>query len=296
MLEEEYYDHLSNTIVDYIEADDHRFKLRMHYHNGYEVYFFARATAQLLVNHQVCEIRDGDVLLINPFIMHTAYQLAPGFYQRYYINMATGLVWQAMQRYGLDPALRLVNAPSCILIHTAGDLNRLMQARFGAIHRLYDQQPALWQEKLAGELALLLADIAEFNRASPVTETPQPNDSSFYRILAYIDDHLHEKIALEELEQRFFVTRFHICRMFRRETGLTFSQYVNRKKIIIAQQVLNNLSSSVTEACQASGFHHLQHFSKVFKEVTQMTPSAYQRLKRQEAADWGGEIGRAVEI
>lgn len=284
MLEKEYYDHLSNIIVDYIQADDHQFKVRMHYHNGYEIFFFKKATAQLLINHQVCAIRDGDILLINPYIMHTAYRLAPGFYERYYINIATGLVWQALQRLGLESVQKQIGASAHLLLNTGASLNLQMQSRFEVIYHQFTRHPAFWQERMAGEMALLLGDIEEHCQTSQAPGIRQINETSLNKILAYIDDHLHAQISLEDLEQQFYVTRFHICRLFRKETGLTFSQYVNRKKIIIAQQILNNSTASVTEACQASGFHHLQYFTKVFKEVTQLTPSEYQRQKTREYA------------
>lgn len=273
----DHYDNLSDLIVDYINSEDHQFTLNLHYHNGYELFYFERADAQLLINHQIHSIRDGDLVLINPFVMHTAYRLFPGRYERYYINIATTEMDQAFHQMGLDKLLVPLLQKSCMQLNlnTSADLDRL---RILHMNALYQKRPTLWRERFMGELVLLVTKMVQAQSANNSEQTGKPDPFSsrrIYRLLAYVDEHFRENQSLSDLEQHFFISRYHICRLFKKETGLTLSQYVNRKKISLAQQLLKDPDLTVNAVGQEVGFHSPQHFSQVFKTLTGMTPSDY---------------------
>ena len=134
---------------------------------------------------------------------------------------------------------------------------------------------------LLSELALLLAELVDNTRTCPdqtaVLRQDPFRQRLIYRLLAYVDEHFREGLSLESLEQHFYISRYHICRLFKQETGLTLSQYVNRKKVSLAQQLLKNPDLSVGTACREAGFQYPQHFTAVFKSITGLTPSAYRR-------------------
>jgi AraC-like DNA-binding protein len=276
----EHYSALSDIIVDHLCADDHLFRVNLHYHNGYELFYFARATAQLLVDNQVIDIHDGDMLLIKPFIMHTAYQLAPGPYERYYINLASTSVEQFLMRLGMENLLKPL-ANSCSIHLRSADCPHSARQRMMTIHELYNRKRNLWQERLLAELALLLADLVDSvlvctSRSATMRQDPF-KQRQIYRLLAHIDEHFREGLSLTGLEQQFFLSRYYICRLFRQETGLTLSQYINRKKVSLAQQLLKNPDMTITAVCREAGFNFPQHFTAVFKAITGLTPSAYRR-------------------
>ncbi len=286
----EYFADLSGVMVSFLESTEHRFQIHLHYHNGYEIFLFERAVAQLLVNHTIYDIQDGDILLINPFIMHTAYQLLPGFYKRYCINVASSDVDQSLLRYRLDSLLKSINRKP--LIHLkATDYNPLTGWRCSSIYAIYARKDPLWQEKLLAELALLLADIVSADQSRPDISLSTNQQSAFrdrriVKLLSFIDEHFREELSLSDLEKRFFTSRYHICRLFKKETGLTISQYVNRKKVSLAQQILNDPDISIADACRASGFNFAQHFTSVFRSITGFTPSEYQKNRKEQLRQW----------
>ena len=63
--------------------------------------------------------------------------------------------------------------------------------------------------------------------------------------------------------------------MQQEETGVGYSEYLNKRKLKYAKQLLKTSSLSVTEICYASGFTSLSNFIRVFKEKTGETPSQY---------------------
>ncbi len=72
-------------------------------------------------------------------------------------------------------------------------------------------------------------------------------------IILYINENLVQNITLEDLSKQFFISKYHLCRLFKKETGMTFVQYVTKKRLMRVTE-LNSGGMSLTEAALASGF------------------------------------------
>lgn len=79
-------------------------------------------------------------------------------------------------------------------------------------------------------------------------------------------------------------SRFHFIRAFKQVYGLTPGQYLSRRRIERAEELLRTADLSVTEICWLVGFGSLGTFSARFKEQTGLTPSAYRRRHAGQGA------------
>ncbi|MEU9609414.1 helix-turn-helix transcriptional regulator [Streptomyces sp. NPDC048057] len=82
-------------------------------------------------------------------------------------------------------------------------------------------------------------------------------------------------LALDAVAARAGYSRYHFVRAFKAEYGLTPGQYLSRRRIERAAEMLRTADLSVTEICVLVGFSSLGTFSARFKEQTGLTPSAY---------------------
>ncbi|CAM4515463.1 YesN/AraC family two-component response regulator [Paenibacillus endophyticus] len=123
------------------------------------------------------------------------------------------------------------------------------------------------------EIADLLKRIAE--------ELPIESDSSGYaihaqRILAYLDKHYMQDLSLEHLAGLMDLHPHYISRLFKKETGENFVNYLNGLRIREAKKLLNHQQHLTVNAIgQRVGFESSHYFSKVFKKFTGVTPGAY---------------------
>ncbi|MDQ0115511.1 response regulator transcription factor [Paenibacillus harenae] len=123
------------------------------------------------------------------------------------------------------------------------------------------------------EIAELLKRIAE--------ELPIERDSSGYaihaqRILAYLDKHYMQDLSLEHLAGLMDLHPHYISRLFKKETGENFVNYLNGLRIREAQKLLSHQQHLTVNAIgQRVGFESNHYFSKVFKKFTGVTPGAY---------------------
>jgi len=95
------------------------------------------------------------------------------------------------------------------------------------------------------------------------------------RLFDYVEDHLAEQIRLRDLAAIAGMSTFQLVRRFKDETGLPPHQYVTRRKIERAKQLLSEPDSSVLEVALACGFASPSHFAQAFRLVTGITPKDY---------------------
>lgn len=91
----------------------------------------------------------------------------------------------------------------------------------------------------------------------------------------FIQARASEPIALREVAQHVQVNAFYFCKMFKKATGMTFTEFVTRSRVERVKQLLLNPAMRISEAAFAAGFQSISHFNRVFLEHTGLSPSAY---------------------
>ncbi|UYK99641.1 helix-turn-helix transcriptional regulator [Pantoea stewartii] len=91
--------------------------------------------------------------------------------------------------------------------------------------------------------------------------------------LAFIDAHLALPLTLNVLASQASLSEYHFARMFRQSLGVAPHQYVMKRRMENARQMIVSTSLSLTEIALENGFNSLSHFSNRFKQVTGSTPS-----------------------
>lgn len=95
------------------------------------------------------------------------------------------------------------------------------------------------------------------------------------KAVAYIDQHYREGIDQKELAQRCGMTPFRFSRLFKELHGLGFMEYVLRKRMDLAKELLNNSQMPVTSIGYEAGFKDPSYFARAFKQCLGCTPSEY---------------------
>jgi len=103
----------------------------------------------------------------------------------------------------------------------------------------------------------------------------------------YMDDHFHDPINLEGISGHACFSRFHFHRLFCRVYRKTPHQYLTRKRLLKAQELLQK-EHSVSDVCFEVGFESLGSFSMLFKKETGMAPQYFRNrmlMRKQQAKE-----------
>ena len=98
-------------------------------------------------------------------------------------------------------------------------------------------------------------------------------------IFLYIKEHLLEELSLEQLEKEFFVSKYHICREFKRLTGQSPHSYIIKARLDLCKRYIEQ-GKSIHEVYQLGGFGGYNHFFRAFKKEYGITPKEYYRSLR----------------
>lgn len=109
------------------------------------------------------------------------------------------------------------------------------------------------------------------NQLKPDSTAGTPQSAAVRRAADYINRNLAGDLSLDQLSERFFVSKYHLCRMFKACTGMTIGQYITRKRLLLAKSLYQD-GSSLSEAALQSGFADYSSFYKSCVKELGMPP------------------------
>ena len=125
-----------------------------------------------------------------------------------------------------------------------------------------------------GLLLHLLVEIGR-NLRSCSAQRPAPvlpENGRILDILHYIDAHLAEDITIDHLAEQFYISKYHMMRLFRRETGRSIHDYISEKRLLHARDLISR-GFSATESCFRSGFRSYSSFTRAYGKRFGTTPT-----------------------
>lgn len=101
----------------------------------------------------------------------------------------------------------------------------------------------------------------------------------------YIYNHLNEKILLDDICAELDINKSYLCELFKKETGITITQYALKLKIEAAEKMLIYTDYAPADISNYFSFASHSHFINTFKKHTGMTPNDYRKLHYQKYFD-----------
>ncbi|WP_053373645.1 response regulator [Paenibacillus sp. FJAT-27812] len=96
-------------------------------------------------------------------------------------------------------------------------------------------------------------------------------------IAKYIEQHPHEDITLQDISERFFLSREYISRKFKQETNENLSDFIAEVRVKRAKELLANGQLKISQVAELVGFQDEKYFSRVFKKRTNCSPNDYRK-------------------
>jgi len=95
------------------------------------------------------------------------------------------------------------------------------------------------------------------------------------RAKEYINEHQTENLRLGHVAKACNTSTFYFCKMFKKVTGINFTDYLSRVRIEKSKNLLLNPNLRVSEIAFEVGFQSLTHFNRVFKKILGQSPTEY---------------------
>jgi two-component system response regulator YesN len=99
------------------------------------------------------------------------------------------------------------------------------------------------------------------------------------KAVRYLKENLQRRVSLEEVAQYCCVSVYHLSHLFKRETGMTVVDFLNKLRVEKAMHFLEATDCTIQEIAYFVGFQDANYFSRTFKKYVKYSPSAYRRAK-----------------
>lgn len=239
----------------------------LHCHNFYEVYFFLEGNVDYLVEGQKYVPAPGSLLLLSPHAFHGARINDAQTYRRFSLHFHPDILSVERRTFLLSAfPVPEKQQPQNIYIEKADQYG--LPVYFDALKNCASLDASLQEQMLPICIEALLARIISIRQ--PESHTLTASDT-VQDIIWFLNSHLREEINLDLLSERFFISKHHLNKIFRRSTGTTVMNYLQYKRVISAQQLLIN-GFSAQEAASESGFVDYSSFYRSYMRVLGHAP------------------------
>jgi AraC-like DNA-binding protein len=241
-----------------------------HFHDCCEVDYYLKADIKCFISDTHMEIHDGDILFIQAFDIHKFIYNDDVAYVRYNIHFKKSFIVDIINTLKLDNIdLLLCKSKSFKLTPTLqqrAEIENLLK-----LYRKNIDSPAL--SKLY--LITFLDMVNKIKELTMFTQQENHKDKVIKQVIELIDTNYMNPIYLQLLEQKLHLSKFYLSHIFKEVTHSTINQYIQLRRVIEAQKMLINTNKSIIDICYDCGFNNEQHFYRIFRKFSDLTPAKY---------------------
>lgn len=246
----------------------------IHDHKDFEILVIKSGKAYFNIDESEFSASAGDVILVNPYEMHSAFALAEFMPFSYYcitfdlsmllaspIHPATEMCKKLTNGYMKFDHLIKDDKISKVILET---------------EQIFTQKNEGWEFFISSAIFEVFGQLYK-NHSYTIMSAPTKSHIFTKEIISFIENNFTENITSAHAAQKLGYDTSYFCRLFKKNFGQSFGEYLNFYRINFANELLKG-GSSVSEAALLSGFNNLSYFTKVFKKYNNVPPSKVQKF------------------
>ena len=240
-----------------------------HYHDFHKVVIFISGKAAYHIEGKAYQLKPWDILLVNRHAIHRPEIDSSVPYERFILWIQNDIPWQELLK-----CFQKANDRSYNLVR----LNSALQEKMKDI--LFELENSAKSDEYGREIltqSLFLQFMVYLNRIFLEKQyifdkKSYTFDSQIANILQYINHNLKEDLSVETLAAKYYVSKYHLMRKFKEETGYTLHNYIVNKRLLMARTLISE-GMPVLKAAQESGFAEYSTFSRAYRRQFKTSPS-----------------------
>ena len=251
-------------------ADNRHEEVPYHYHTFHKIILLLAGRADYAIEGERYSLSPGDYVLVGRGSIHRPIVARGDFYERAILYISPEYLQKLSCPDGDLENCFLRSQEGFHYVYHVGAGDRVRQL-FALLEQ--SQREGGFGASLLCQ-ALFVQLMVEVNRISLSgnTVSAASGDSKIVALLQYLNAHLTEGLTIDELAARFYISKYHMMRRFRDETGYTIHGYVTEKRLLLAQQLLEQ-GLPMGETALRCGYQEYSTFSRAYKKQFGRSPS-----------------------
>lgn len=255
-------------------------KINYHYHEFCKLVMLVSGKGFYTVEGQRYLLQPGDTVIVGSRSVHCPEIEGGSTYERIIIYISPEYL-QRQSTPGCD-LLELFSGSRGHILRPGESGSRKLFAMAGDLEKELSGTGYGREVLSAAALLRLLVQMAKYQRRED-TRSPQPVNPENPRVQAmmrYMDENLAEDLDMDALADTFYISKYHMMRQFRQETGLTVYEYLTQRRLLHARDLIEK-GSRATEACYRSGFRSYSSFTRSYAKIFGTTPTGRMDTARE---------------
>lgn len=245
-----------------------------HCHASYEILYVIDGKGRCVIEGAEYPVKPRCVFLFPPMVYRALYLEDDSVYERLSITFeerhVSSSVLEILRGFGtgeknLSPAAFYSADTVCDQIATVAE-------RFESADAFPEPQKTKFMELLVSELILLISMASDEDSIYDESELGA-------RVIRYLNENAVRDISLDKLAKRFFVSKYHLCRAFKKHNGISVHGYINKKRVIHAKQLIESGETASSAAYQV-GFGDYSAFYRAYVKIIGKPPTSNEKQKR----------------
>ena len=235
---------------------------RLHCHNFYEIYVFEKGDSTYAVEGADYPLESGDMIFIRPGEMHRVHHKSETEYLRIIIQFDD----EFFKHYGCEQYKEIFWGRRC------GEKNKISTktAKSAGISDVIDILREGLENYDEAYIKSLIVQILYLACKNDCFSTENQGKKRVKDIVSYINEHYMEKLTLDEIADEFYITKYHLARIFKEATGHTVNEYIRLKRIRNVEALSDE--ATLSEAAAKSGYKDYSSFYRAYVKANGKPP------------------------
>lgn len=266
----------------YLNEDFHFFHIKnnesfdipFHYHDFHKLILILDGNVKYYIEGLEYDLMPFDFVLVNRFLIHRP-EISEGNTSKGYDRIILYLSDDFLKKYGLLDSFDKAKELKSYVVRFPANISAEIFNMFETVEADEKKQDSEYAGRLTTKIDLMKALIS-FNKACISEDFGFKPEARYNRkiieIIEYIGNNLSKDLSIDLLADHFYMSKYHMMRTFKNETGYSIHQYISEKRILLARSYIIG-GMPATNACIECGFRDYSSFSRAFKNQLGIMPS-----------------------
>ena len=246
-----------------------------HTHSAIEVILPHRGTSVYHLQNETYNVNPGEVLIIPSGLSHALTESAD--IQRHLVLFEPNPLLSLRDMNSIAPMMQQV-----IYLHDDSELQEQVNGLMMQVVSSYFDKEPMWNTLCYSYLLQVYALLGQRYLKATAPQQYAGRRSIDPAIMnsavTYINEHYMDDISLEQVAVFAGFSKYYFSRVFKQFSGVSFLDYLTRKRLNVASDLLVRTNQSIRDIASASGFGSMATFNRVFREHKSCTPTQYRAI------------------
>ena len=261
------------------------YKLTPNYHDYLEIAYILEGRGTFLIGNKKYLAEEGDIFIINNVELHTILADHKKTLNLIAIYFLPELIYK--------PGVNEINLDFLCLFYKQGKNfepripndkvpknipNLIKKIHLENINnkQYYKITTKTLLQDIIIELLYYYKDNITYSRT--IYDQSFKNINKLRDVFLLITNNFDQNITLEQAAKTVYMSTHYFCKIFKKVTGTTFKEYLNKLRIDKAKELILRDNISITDIAFQVGFEHLSYFYRVFKKLTKLNPNEFRSI------------------